>query len=84
MITFDDFQEVRRRVEAEATKLAEARGAAEQIRKRLKNEYGADGYDDGLALYNENIDTEHNLLTKWNKSLAAFKKEWPELFGEEK
>lgn len=74
MITLDDYQAVRRKVEAAQSRLDQARGALAQLQKQLKAEFGVTTLAEARRLYNKRLAREHDAAEGWNKSLAAFKK----------
>ena len=76
MIALDDYEDIKRCVEAARQRADRAAGALALLKKQLKAGYGCETIKDARALYNKMLAEEHTASETWNRSFAAFKKKW--------
>lgn len=82
MITFDDFESVKRQVDKAQRERDKSLGVIEELKKSLKENFGCDNEEEATALLDEMKKEEQRLLRLWNKKFTAFKKKWGEKLKE--
>lgn len=76
MITLDNLEELKRKVEAIQRRHDQAVGAREQVVKRLKEEYGAENLKEAKALLAETEVKERKVAARYAKKKKEFETEW--------
>lgn len=82
MISLDDFEAVKRKVESLRRKRDESIGALKQLKLRLKREFNCDTIAEAKELLDQLTQQEVELASRWSKQLAAFKKKWKSMLEE--
>lgn len=82
MIALDDFETVKRKVDALRRKRDESIGALKQLKLRLKKEFDCDTIAEAKELLAKLTQEEIELASQWAKQLAAFKKKWKHMLEE--
>jgi hypothetical protein len=78
MIMLDDFEQLKRKVEALRERKARADGAYQEHLKRLKKDYGVKSLEDAEKLLEEYKDKEHGAAAKYLRLRKAFDAEFKE------
>lgn len=79
----DDYQKIRRRVEAAKTARDRAKGALDELTARLRKEFGCKTVEEAEALLDELKKEEITLAGKYVKARAEFLKAWKEKVGDD-
>lgn len=80
---FDDYQKIRRRVEAAKTARDRAKGALDELMGRLRKEFGCNTVGEAEALLEKLKREEVTLAGKYVKARAAFLKAWKDKVGDD-
>jgi hypothetical protein len=81
MITIEEFNKLKGKVDAAKTQIARDEGAYDNLLKKLKEDYDVESLEEARTMLKEMEEKKDKLESEVTEQLAAFNTKWDERFS---